>query len=550
MNLIELELKDSIKKALKSTYDLDVEDNFVVIEMPKDPSFGDYSTNVAMRLAKELHQNPRVIAEALSKILLENNADVESCDVAGAGFINFRIKKSKIASIINTVLEQKDDYGKNDSGHNLAILVEYVSANPTGDLHLGHARGAAWGDCITRLLNASGYNCLREFYVNDAGVQITKLGESLLARYLQLFGIDATLPEDGYHGQDVADIAKIVKDEHGDEWVDTKGDDAARLAWFRKEGIRLELEKMKRDLDYFGVHFDSWISEQGLYDSGEVEKGLQKVIDMGLTYEEDGALWFKTTDYGDDKDRVLKKHDGTYTYLTPDIANHIDKFNRGYTKLVNLWGADHHGYVPRMKAALEALGYGKDGLEVDIIQMVRLVEDGKELKMSKRSGNAITIRELCDEVGVDASRYFFVSRAVDTHLDFDIGLAKKRSSDNPVYYAQYAHARMCSIIRQAPALKPVASYDLLTDEKELALLKHINEFAGMIGDAAATRMPNKVCNYIQKLAQYFHSFYNSCHVLDDKNPELSNQRLALLFASKITLKNALNLIGISAPETM
>ncbi|MEG0981603.1 MAG: arginine--tRNA ligase [Erysipelotrichaceae bacterium] len=550
MNLIELELKDSIKKALKSTYDLDVEDNFVVIEMPKDPSFGDYSTNVAMRLAKELHQNPRVIAEALTKILLENNADVESCDVAGAGFINFRIKKSKIASIINTVLEQKDDYGKNDSGHNLAILVEYVSANPTGDLHLGHARGAAWGDCITRLLNASGYNCLREFYVNDAGVQITKLGESLLARYLQLFGIDATLPEDGYHGQDVADIAKIVKDEHGDEWVDAKGDEAGRLAWFRKEGIRLELEKMKRDLDYFGVHFDSWISEQGLYDSGEVEKGLQKVIDMGLTYEEDGALWFKTTDYGDDKDRVLKKHDGTYTYLTPDIANHIDKFNRGYTKLVNLWGADHHGYVPRMKAALEALGYGKDGLEVDIIQMVRLVEDGKELKMSKRSGNAITIRELCDEVGVDASRYFFVSRAVDTHLDFDIGLAKKRSSDNPVYYAQYAHARMCSIIRQAPALKPVTAYDLLTDEKELALLKHINEFAGMIGDAAATRMPNKVCNYIQKLAQYFHSFYNSCHVLDDKNPELSNQRLALLFASKITLKNALNLIGISAPETM
>ncbi|MEG0961180.1 MAG: arginine--tRNA ligase, partial [Erysipelotrichaceae bacterium] len=250
--------------------DLDVEDNFVVIEMPKDPSFGDYSTNVAMRLAKELHQNPRVIAEALTKILLENNADVESCDVAGAGFINFRIKKSKIASVINTVLEQKDDYGKNDSGHNLAILVEYVSANPTGDLHLGHARGAAWGDCITRLLNASGYNCLREFYVNDAGVQITKLGESLLARYLQLFDIDATLPEDGYHGQDVADIAKIVKEEHGDEWVDAKGDEAGRLAWFRKEGIRLELEKMKRDLDYFGVHFDSWISEQGLYDSGEV----------------------------------------------------------------------------------------------------------------------------------------------------------------------------------------------------------------------------------------------------------------------------------------
>lgn len=549
MNLIETELKENIQTALKQAYDLEVDDSFIVIEIPKDTSFGDYSTNVAMRLAKQLHQNPRLIAETLIARLLEVNSDLDSCDVAGAGFINFRIKKSKIANIINTVLETNDDYGKNDSGKNLAILVEYVSANPTGDLHLGHARGAAWGDCITRLLSASGYNCLREFYVNDAGVQITKLGESLLARYLQLFDIDAKLPEDGYHGPDVADIAKIVKADQGDKYV-TTDDEAARLAWFRAEGIRLELEKMKRDLDYFGVHFDSWISEQGLYDSGEVEKGLQKVIDMGLTYEEDGALWFKTMDFGDDKNRVLKKNDGTYTYLTPDIANHIDKFNRGYTKLVNLWGADHHGYIARMKAAIEALGYGKDSLEVDIIQMVRLVEDGKEVKMSKRSGNAITIRELCDDVGLDASRYFFVSRAVDTHLDFDIGLAKKRSNDNPVYYAQYAHARMCSILRQAPELKKEASYELLTHEKEVTLLKFINEFPAMVADAAQTRMPNKVCNYIQKLAQYFHSFYNACHVLDDTNPELSNQRLALMLATKITLKNALNLVGISAPEKM
>lgn len=549
MNLIETELKQSIKKALKEVYDLEVEDNFIVIEIPKDPSLGDYSTSVAMRLAKQLHLSPRVIAEKLNENLLASNANLEACDVAGAGFINFRIKKSKIAEIINTVLEAGDDFGKNTSGNNLAILVEYVSANPTGDLHLGHARGAAWGDAITRLLNASGYNCLREFYVNDAGVQITKLGQSLLARYQQLFGIDAQLPEDGYHGQDVAEIAKIVKEEQGDKWLSVD-DEEARLAWFRKEGIRLELEKMKRDLAYFRVHFDSWISEQGLYDSGEVEKALQKVVDMGLTYEEDGALWFKTTGFGDDKDRVLKKKDGTLTYLTPDIANHIDKFNRGYTKLVNLWGADHHGYIPRMKAAIMALGHDKDDLEVDIIQMVRLVEDGKEVKMSKRTGNAITIRELCDDIGVDAARYFFVSRAVDTHLDFDLSLAKKRTSDNPVYYAQYAHARMCSIIRQAPELKKIDAYDLLTNEKEVALLKYINEFTDVVADAALTRMPSKMCNYIQKLASYFHSFYNACKVIDADNPELSNQRLALLEATRITLKNALDLIGVSAPEKM
>lgn len=549
MNMIENNLKVSIKAALKEAYDLEVEDNFIVIEIPKDQALGDYSTNVAMRLAKQLHNNPQVIAQEIIAKLMESDNDLDGAEVAGHGFINFRIKKSKIASVINDVLKAGDEFGHNDSGNKLPILVEYVSANPTGDLHLGHARGAAWGDAITRLLNASGYNCLREYYVNDAGVQITKLGESLLARYLQLFGIEAKLPDDGYHGQDVADIAKIVKAEQGDKWVKVDDEDA-RLQWFRKEGIRLELEKLKKDLDYFRVHFDSWISEQGLYDSGEVEKAIQKVIEMNLTYEEDGALWFKTTEFGDDKDRVLRKNDGNYTYLTPDIANHIDKIKRGYTKLVNLWGADHHGYVARMKAALTALGYPKDTLEVDIIQMVRLVEDGKEVKMSKRTGNAITIRELCDDIGVDAARYFFVARAVDTHLDFDLSLAKKKSNDNPVYYAQYAHARMCSIIRQAPELKPLDVYDKLTHEKEVALLKQINEFPDMVADAALTRMPNKVCNYVQKLAQQFHSFYNACKVLDPEQPELSNQRLALLEATKITLKNALDLVGISAPEKM
>lgn len=552
MSLIETELKQGIKSALKQVYDLEVENDFVVIEIPKNPDMGDYSTNVAMRLAKQLHNSPRAIAEGMLEAIKEASPFVESAEVAGAGFINFRIKKSKIADVIHTVLKEGEHFGENESGKGVSILVEYVSANPTGDLHLGHARGAAWGDCITRLLNKSGYNCLREFYVNDAGVQITKLGQSLLARYLQLFGIDAALPEDGYHGQDVADIAKIVKEQEGDKWVNVSVDqEEERLQHFRKEGIRLELDKIKRDLDYFRVHFDSWISEQSLYDRGLVEETLKKMEDMGLTYEKDGAVWFKTTEFGrDDKDRVLRKQDGTYTYFAPDIANHMDKIARGYPKMVNLWGADHHGYIARMKTAIHAMGYGWDDMEVDIIQMVRLVEDGKEVKMSKRAGNAITIRELVDEVGADAARYLFVSKAVDTHMDFDIALAKRKSNDNPVYYAQYAHARMCSILRQAPALKEVNEYTRLTSEKEKALLKLIAEFPEMVADAALTRQPNKVCNYIQKLAQHFHSFYNACKVLDDKNPELSNERLALLNATKITLANALDLVGVSAPERM
>lgn len=552
MSLIETELKQGIKLALNKVYNLDVEDNFIVIEIPKNPDMGDYSTNVAMRLAKQLHNNPRAIAEGMLDAIKENAALVENAEVAGAGFINFRIKKSKIADVIHTVLKEGEHFGENESGKDVSILVEYVSANPTGDLHLGHARGAAWGDCITRLLNKSGYNCLREFYVNDAGVQITKLGQSLLARYLQLFDIDATLPEDGYHGQDVMDIAKIVKDAEGDKWVHVPAEmEEVRLQHFREEGIRLELDKIKRDLDYFRVHFDSWISEQSLYDCGLVAKTLSKMEEMGLTYEKDGAVWFKTTEYGcDDKDRVLRKQDGTYTYFTPDIANHMDKIARGYPKMVNLWGADHHGYIARMKTAIKAMGYGWDDLEVDIIQMVRLVEDGKEVKMSKRAGNAITIRELVDEVGADAARYIFVSKAVDTHMDFDIALAKRKTNDNPVYYAQYAHARMCSILRQAPELKDVKEYTLLTTEKEKALLKLIAEFPEMVADAAVTRQPNKVCNYIQKLAQHFHSFYNACKVLDDQNPELSNERLALLKATKITLANALDLVGVSAPERM
>lgn len=548
MNQIEMNLKDALINAVKHAYDVQLEEKNIVIEIPKEKEHGDYSTNIAMQLARTLKSNPRKIAEDIIQALDKEKADIEECDIAGPGFINFKIKNTSLANIIVKVIEEGDDFGKNTSGNHLKINVEYVSANPTGDLHLGHARGAAWGDSVTRLMKASGYDVCREFYVNDAGNQIINLAYSLIARYHQAFGIDKEMPEDGYHGKDVINIAEEMKALYGDKYLNDDSEET--FAFFKKEGIRFELAKLQKDLQNFRVAFDQWTSEQSLHDEGKVVEALETLTKLGKTYEKDGAIWFGSMEYGDDKDRVLKKSDGSYTYLVPDIAYHITKFDRGYTKLVNFWGADHHGYIPRMKAAMQALGKDKDALEVDIIQMVRLVEDGNEVKMSKRTGNAVTIRELCDEVGVDSVRYFFVQRAVDTHFDFDLGLAKKQSNDNPVYYAQYAHARICSILRQAPEMGEATQFDLITHTKEIALLKYINEFTSVVGDAARSRAPHKVCNYIQKLAQHFHSFYNDCKVIDPEHVEMSKQRLALLKATKITLKNALNLIGVEAIEKM
>lgn len=547
---LETNLKSAIEIAVKNAFDLDDVKDLIMIEIPRDNSFGDYSTNIAMRLAKTLHQNPKVIAEKVKEELEKVLDNVESITVANPGFINFKMKKSSLANIINNILEQNENYGRNNIGNGEKVLVEYVSANPTGDLHLGHARGAAWGDSVTRLMNFSGYDVLREYYVNDAGHQIDMLAESLISRYFDCFGKSYPLPEDGYHGPDVIKLAHDLKDTDGDKWLNA--DVNERKEYFKDKGIELELNKIKRDLDYYRVGFDSWIHERFFYldNAKRIRDVLDKMKSMGLTYEQDGALWFKSSEYGDDKDRVLKKNDGLYTYLTPDIANHVYKLERGYNKLVNFWGADHHGYVKRMQCALEALGYPKDVLEVDLIQMVRLVDDGVEVKMSKRTGNAVTIRELCDDIGVDAARYFFVCKDVATHFDFDLGLARKQTADNPVFYVQYAYARMNSIVASSPKFEKVDEYNLLKEEKETLLLKHINEFPSVVADAAKTRMPNKICNYVQKLAQYFHSYYGSFRIHDDANIELSNQRLGLVLATMVTLKNALNLIGIEAKEKM
>ena len=549
MNEIETKLHQSIKEVVNESFNYNPEDGLVMIETPKDNSNGDYSTNIAMRLTKILHQNPQIIAKTIVEGLTKKLDDVDKIEIAGPGFINFWIKKTALADIINTAISLNEDFGKNDSGNGLKILVEYVSANPTGPLHCGHARGAAWGDVICRLLKKSGYDVLREYYINDAGHQIDMLGESIYQRYLESYGLEFHLPDDGYHGQDVKEIMEEIKKDVGDKYLHTTKEEAVKF--FRWEGRTRELERIKKDLKYYRCVFDSWVSEQWIVDENRVEKSLEKMIEMGLTYQQDGALWFKSTEYGDDKDRVLKKSDGYYTYLTPDIANHMYKYERGYEKLVNLWGADHHGYIARMKAAIQALGHQKDSLEVDLIQMVRLVENGQEVKMSKRTGNAITIRELVDDIGCDAARYFFISKAVDTHMDLDLGLARSQSTDNPVFYAQYAYARICKLLKQAPELTVLDHYDLLTDQKEVELLKLMGSFTKVVADAAATRAPNKMCNYIQKLSQAVHAYYGSdCKVNDPNNAELTSQRVALLSAVKITLHNALDLIGVDALETM
>lgn len=545
MNSIEKQIIEALEKALIEKFEYEPDPGFVMVEIPQRQEQGDYATNLAMRLTKILKMNPREIAQGIVDGV-EDLDILNKVEVAGPGFINFFVKPKVLASVIDVVLEEDERYGSG-SDRKEKILVEYVSANPTGQLHVGHARGAAWGDSLTRIMKFSGYDVMREFYVNDLGNQITMLSHSLYARYREQFGLDFDLPEDGYHGKDIIEIAKEVKEQEGNKWVDVPKSEWE--PYFKKLGIDFQLARIEKDLDTFGVHFDSWISEKSLYDDGRVEKVLDDLKQSGDTYEKDGALWFESTKYGDDKDRVLIKSDGSYTYLVPDIANHLYKIERGYHNMLNLWGGDHHGYIARMKAALESFGY-KDVLEVDIIQMVRLIEDGKEVKMSKRTGNAIGLVELSDDIGVDAARYFFVSRSLQTPLDFDLTLARSQTNDNPVYYAQYAHARIESIIKRVGEYATPETYTRLTHPKEIELMKMINEFSNVVQNSAKTRNVQAIPNYIQDLSQMLHSYYGEVKINDQDNMDLTSQRVQLLKAVQITLRNALTLIGVSAPKSM
>ena len=547
MDLVSNKIVIIIKSALKNVYNLENIDSLVMVEIPKLKDHGDFSSNIALRLAKVLKNSPINIANSL-KSELENNDFIEKVEVVVPGFLNFFVKKDSLSEIINKIIDQGKDYGRNNFGKNEKVMVEYVSANPTGDLHLGHARGAAYGDSLTRVLKFSGYDCLREYYVNDAGNQIEVLGESLYQRYLEALGYEFDLEKIGYQGKDVKNIASKIAKDIKEKYVHDDSDD--RKLYFKKVGRELELSKIKKDLDLYRVSFDHYQSELDLYKDGKVKNTLEALKNSGFTYDLDGALWLRTTDFGDDKDRVLIKSDGSYTYLLPDIAYHKDKFDRGYDHLINLFGADHHGYIIRLKAGLKILGYNSDNLDIQIVQMVRLMENGVELKMSKRTGNAITIRELCEDVGVDVARYFFISKPIVSHLDFDLDLARKHSSENPVYYIQYAYARCASILRRVKEVKKLETYSLLTNDKEVSILKELASFEQILVDICKYKEVNILCNYAYRLASLFHSYYNECKVIDETNSELTTERLALVKAIKITLENALNLLGIEVKEDM
>lgn len=547
MDLVSNKIVTIIKSALKNVYNLENIDSLVMVEIPKLKDHGDFSSNIALRLAKVLKNSPINIANSL-KGELENNDFIEKVEVVVPGFLNFFVKKDSLSEIINKIIDQGKDYGRNNFGKNEKVMVEYVSANPTGDLHLGHARGAAYGDSLTRVLKFSGYDCLREYYVNDAGNQIEVLGESLYQRYLEALGYEFDIEKIGYQGKDVKNIASKIAKDIKEKYVHDDSDD--RKLYFKKVGRELELSKIKKDLDLYRVSFDHYQSELDLYKDGKVKNTLEALKNSGFTYDLDGALWLRTTDFGDDKDRVLIKSDGSYTYLLPDIAYHKDKFDRGYDHLINLFGADHHGYIIRLKAGLKILGYNSDNLDIQIVQMVRLMENGIELKMSKRTGNAITIRELCEDVGVDVARYFFISKPIVSHLDFDLDLARKHSSENPVYYIQYAYARCASILRRVKEVKKLETYSLLTNDKEVSILKELASFEQILVDICKYKEVNILCNYAYRLASLFHSYYNECKVIDETNSELTTERLALVKAIKITLENALNLLGIEVKEDM
>ncbi|MGF9858699.1 arginine--tRNA ligase [Priestia endophytica] len=556
MNIVEQvqeNLKAEVKQAvLKAGLATEEQLPDVVLETPKDKTHGDYATNMAMQLARVARKAPRAIAEDIVANFDKTKASIEKLEIAGPGFINFYMNNSYLTDLIPVVMKAGDAYGETNVGEGEKVQVEFVSANPTGSLHLGHARGAAVGDSLCNILDKAGYEVSREYYINDAGNQINNLASSVEARYMQALGQEKEMPEDGYHGQDIIEIGKKLAEQEGDKYVNME--EQERLAFFREYGLKYELEKLKTDLENFRVPFDVWYSETSLYQNGKIDDALETLKEQDHVYEEEGATWFRSTTFGDDKDRVLIKNDGSYTYLAPDIAYHQDKLKRGFNKLINVWGADHHGYIPRMKAAIQALGYDKDTLEVEIIQLVHLYKDGEKMKMSKRTGKAVTMRDLVEEVGLDATRYFFAMRSADTHMDFDLDLAVSKSNDNPVYYAQYAHARICSMLRQAEELNisfdKDVDFSLIKAEKEIDLLKKVGEFPQVVGEAALKRIPHRISNYIFDLASTLHSFYNAEKVLDKENIETTKARLALIQTVRITLKNALALIGVSAPEKM
>ena len=523
----------------------------VLLEVPPQKEFGDFATNFAMQSARSLKCNPRMIAQAVTDNLA--CAYIEKTEIAGPGFINFYLKQDWMYDMLANIIAAGENYGNLQNDCKEKIQLEYVSANPTGPLHVGHGRGAAVGSALANLMKAAGYDITREYYINDAGNQINNLAASVNARYLEELGQQVEFPENGYHGYDIVETAKRIVRIYGDKFLHME--EAERLQQFRTIALKEKLAALKEDLEAFNVHFDVWFSEQSLHDADAITKACELLKERGYVYEKDGALWLKATEHGDDKDRVVIRDNGIPTYFAADIAYHQNKFARGFDRVINLWGADHHGYIARMKAAVGALGYKPEQLEVLILQMVSLYRNGELVKMSKRTGQSVTLNELIEEVGTDAARFFFVMRSIDSQLDFDLTLAAEKSNENPVYYIQYAHARICSIMRQlkeagiTPAAAEELNLSVLTEACEMELIKKLGEYPELIAAAAKERAVHRVAHYVHELAGLFHSFYNQCRILG-VDSDVQQARIALVKAVGHVIRHALGILGVSAPERM
>ena len=581
--IVQERVKASISQALAKVKDkglLSVDSMpLLTLEFPKREEWGDLSSTIAMAMAKQVRRPPKEVAELVAEELRNSCEFLEQVNVAPPGFLNFTLRSDCWLSVLRQVEELGEAYGRSTIGQGQRILLEYVSANPTGPLHMGHGRGAALGQALAMLLRAVGYDVEREYYINDAGRQMKLLAASVYARYCELHGREVPFPEDGYHGDYIRDLAKAIALEKGSSLLEEEASEGTiqcgSLAYATL------LQAIQSDLTHFGVEFESWFSEASLFSSHKVEEALEALKERDLVFSEDGAVWFRSSRFQDNKDRVVAKQDGDYTYLASDIAYHYDKLKRGYDRLINIWGADHHGYVPRMEGAIQAFGYPKERLKVVLVQMVSLLRAGKKVEMSKRAGEFVTLQEVQEEVGADAAKFFFLMRRSDTHLEFDLELAKKRSAENPVFYVQYAHARLASVFRVAQergvALPRTGEADLslLNHPEEIRLMKHLSYFPGMVEAAALALEPHRITFYLQELAGLLHVFYYKHRVLPPREegadveepvlgldqqdlepvqetmtPDLTGARLVLLRQVQTVLKNGLDLLGISAPEKM
>ncbi len=549
----------AINKAIEEKLIGSIEIPEFSVQRPDQKEYGDFSVSLPLMLTKQAKMPPRRIAEAIVQFIDKKNL-IDKVEIAGPGFINFFLKTNWLVEVLRSIQERGKDYGKANIGAGEKVQVEFVSANPVGPLNVVSARAASVGDSIVNLLNAIGYDAKREFYVNDAGGQVFTFARSINARYLQLLGKDVPFPDDGYHGDYIKDLAREIIDEYGDEFLNISEEE--RLETFRNIGLKKILDGQKQDLRDFGVEFDLWASEKAVRDSGKMDEVLRIFCESKYSYSKDGAVWFKSTFFGDDRDRVIVKSNGEVTYIVPDLAYHLDKSERGFKKVIDLWGPDHHGYIPRMKAGMQALGLPFDWLEVLIVQQVNLLRGGEAVRMSKRAGQFVTLKQLIDELSeqvgrqfaVDVARFFFLMRSTNAHLDFDMDLAVQQAESNPVFYVQYAHARICSIFKQKDekGIKTIKNVDLslLREPEEIDLIRKLADFPDIVYDSAVNMTPHTITRYVQELAGIFHTFYNRCKVLDNDNIELSNARLVLVDCVRTVIKNGLTLLGISAPEAM